>query len=493
MDVSYDALLRRLAVHYLANPAPEGGGWAMRRGERPLRGSILGTAYALSILRYAGYQPAQPEIRAGLLFLAIQASEDKRRPQTEWAVRHAVHTILGLTEWSTQRIRESLGETPDAVALAKSVEEATDYSVDWLRTHRRADSAWSAEPSPGSTATESETGESPHLCIAWTASVLYALSRLRERGRSELDLIEESRQWVIDQALAGDAVGAWPICGRSEPGIANTALAVIALSHRHALTGSSADSQAQMAAEAGRDWLLAHVAEWRDNEAGEDDPAADDGWQHVVWSLAPRACLSAGAPPHQPELRHPLRFAFERWGDRPYPGWFIRGVGKTGYSNWSVVQLGQVLKLAISRQDPLYVLDALADKLNQAGDPLIDIRLEEQTHTALVKAPNAAIERLPLANHPKQWALLLAFAREHPAHDLSHDAIDATLNSPPKGDQSWGAVRGLVHSLNQHIRDALNDKDVTVLSCTAKRGRRVTITATCRLVGHAPELDDPNL
>src|SRR4051794_27140090 len=112
MDVSYDALLRRLAVHYLANPAPEGGGWAMRRGERPLRGSILGTAYALSILRYAGYQPAHPEIRAGLQFLAIQASEDKRRPQTEWAVRHAVHTILGLTEWSTQRIRESLGETP---------------------------------------------------------------------------------------------------------------------------------------------------------------------------------------------------------------------------------------------------------------------------------------------------------------------------------------------------------------------------------------------
>ncbi len=120
-----------------------------------------------------------------------------------------------------------------------------------------------------------------------------------------------------------------------------------------------------------------------ENEAGEDDAEVDDGWQHVIWSLAPRACLSAGAAPHDARLVLALRHAFDRWGHRPEGGWYIKGVGKTAYANWSVVQLGQVFRLAIS-QDPLAVVGALASVGDHRGAERALILLDRSNRTAKV-------------------------------------------------------------------------------------------------------------
>jgi hypothetical protein len=442
----------------------------MRRGESDPEASTLGTAYVLSVMRYAGYQPDHPSVADGLAYLARQAN--RRNPH--WATRHAVHTILGLSEWQLDAIRDVA--PPGHTDLADDAKRAIQRSVKWLGDHRRDEGGWPSVPS-----------DRAHTCVAWTASALYALARLRERGypyrdnRQIRDLITDGRSWLLGLHQTEQPRGAtWPRCARTEVSVANTALAVLALSHRYLRDGSADDDVASQLAVAGRDALLDSSANWSRNEAGEDDAEADDGWQHVVWSLAPRACLSAGAAPHDPRLSRALRHAFDRWGDRPEGGWFIKGVGKTAYANWSVVQLGQVLRLAISRQDPLKVVEALASAGDHRNDEGAVILLDRSNRTAEIGMTGRPKHALNLAGSEKRWRLLAAFA-DAGRRELAGPLLDHAINQPTRGDRSWGPLKALCHALNEDVRKAFDEPSITVLSCTtAPPERRVIMHADCR-------------
>jgi hypothetical protein len=475
MKLSYDDHLRILGAALIESAWPDGG-WAMRRGERRYPPSVLGTAYALSILRYAGYGPGQPRVVEGIRFLINAASEDGQDEITGWSTRQAVHSILGLSEWTLAMIEDA--NPTDGQEIVVDVSHAIDYSLSWLHDRQTGAGGW-----------PSTHARDAHVCVAWTSSVLYALARLRARGHQYRDhdtvrgMLTRGRKWLLDQhAVAEPRGGFWAKCQRGEPSAANTALAVIALSHRHLTDGSPRDVHATTAADAGRDWLLDTSNLWSRNEAGEDDPASDDGWQHVVWSLAPRACLSAGAPPQHPNLQPALRHAFDRWGDRPFPGWYISGVGKTAYANWSVVQLGQVLRLAISRQDPVHVLDALT---HTGSEPYSDtktvITLEPVARTASIEIPGQSPQTLVLAASEKQWKLLQAFADAQGSRTLTLDALDPLINPIPKHDKAWGALKALCHTLNEGARQAFADKTLLLLSCTTRGAtRQVTLHASCQ-------------
>ena len=456
----------------------------MRRGERDLVPSILGTAYVLSILRYAGYHPHDQAVAQGLAFLAQRArtADDDQ----EWATRHAVHTTLGLSEWHPQAIRDAVPRGLEH--LASDVEEAIRGCTAWLASHQDAEGGWPSVPS-----------ERAHTGFAWTSSTLYALARLRERGHPYRDdphirgLITTGRTWLLARHHTREPRGvSWPKCERSERSVANTALAVLALSHRHLRDGSPDDDLAARIAAAGRDTLLDTSADWARNEAGEDDPEADDGWQHVVWSLAPRACLSAGAAPQDPRLGLALRHAFDRWGDRPEGGWYISGVGKTAYTNWSVVQLGQVLRLAISRQDPLQVVEALARSSHTDRDqPDAFLLLDRNARTAEISLPGRPLQTLSLAGSVKQWRLLSAFAETDGRRELAAVVLDQQLNhTNPKGDRAWGALKALSHTINDRIRAAFADPSLTILSCTTTGPeRRVILHTACR---YRDEVEPPH-
>jgi hypothetical protein len=95
-----------------------------------------------------------------------------------------------------------------------------------------------------------------------------------------------------------------------------------------------------------------------------------------------------------------------------------------------------------------------------------------------------AARTIPLRSHPKQWALLTAFAQEHPASHVSLPVVDRALNDQPKRPHAWGAIKGLAHSINQTIRDALDDQNLISISRGAANSTEPLVEQLAR------ELDD---
>jgi hypothetical protein len=443
--------------------------------------SILGTSYVLAILKYARTPFAHPRVQAGTRFLLESKGKHWWR-----APRHPVHTILGLTEWPDA----TTGSGIAGARLSREV-QATLLEALGLLGRQRERGGWPATVGG-------------HRCIAWTANVVYALGRLRERGvggevgKKTLALLRPAVDLLLAQQLDDDGRGqAWPRCGEVVVGdVPNTALAVIALSHRHVESAArDPDEQERwgIAYRAGRDWLLANHTLWEKAEYGEHDAEAADGWRHVVWSLAPRACLSAGTPPQHDRLYTAMRFAFDRWTARPIAGWAIQGDGVTAYADWSVVQLGQATKLAISRQDPLVVLHALyrgsVAGPDAAGVPQLTLNPFERT--ARVVTPQGT-RILELAGQNKRWAFILAFADRAlpPGSSLDAEALYLALN--PRAtrfdEKNWNALRGLVHELNSSVRKAFGEGAPRLFQSSGRGDRTITVLALCSVVRLENEL-----
>jgi len=487
--VSYDDRLAEVASWYRDHADPARGGWPMRWGETREatdRPSLIGTAYGLAVLRYARTPVTDDHVQAALRFAL-----DPGRTWT--STRHPVYTIHAATEWPETLAEDGMG--PGALVTPEHVHARIAAALDWLAANR-TDDGWPSSSFPDG-----------HRCLAWTAKVLYTFGRLRQRGdpyradetitdqiRSAADLLLELRHRLDD----GSTSGAWPFCGdnNNSPSIATTALIVIALSHRDVESAGTPEQQERWreAYRAGANWLLEQHGLWEDNEHGEHDPETDDDWQFAIWSLAPRACLSAGVSPNNPHLARGIDFAFNRWRSGKRPGWYILGKGVSGYSNWSVVQLGQVLKLAISRLDPVHVLRALQTgptALEMASD--ITILLDNSTRTAQLIRANGTRAAMPLARQEKRFKLLQAFA----ARDVPNGAMldFETLNSwvnDTNGKQiqnPWEAMKALAHQINEAARELLKDPSVQVMHATARKRKQrgIIINARCRF--KTPETD----
>ena len=288
---SYDDRLVKVATWYREHGDPEEGGWPMHWGETPgsRRASLLGTAYGLAIIRYARDPITADHVQGALRF----ALDEKR---TWSGTRHPVYMIHAATEWPETLIDGGMGS--HALVSTAHVHQRIVAALDWLARNRNGN-GWPAYPDGG------------HLCLSWTAKVLYALGRLRERGdpyradESLTAMIRSAVETLLEHQLPADsaAEGAWPFCGESTtPSIATTALIVIALSHRHVESASTPDQQQRWrnAYQAGAGWLLDHHQEWEENEHGEHDPELDDNWQFAVWSLAPARASPRGPTPATP-------------------------------------------------------------------------------------------------------------------------------------------------------------------------------------------------
>jgi hypothetical protein len=481
-ELGYEDRLQAVASRYREMQNPDGG-WPMRLGgDASEESSILGTSYGLSILRWAGAAHDDPVVRRGLHFLVTVANGQVDGPDgvPRWLkTRHPVAVILGLTEW-----RDALLDPND-----DTVATAVTQSLRWLREH-----------------IEDETGPawpgvlSKHRCWAWTSIVLFALGRLRARSvlyRRDVDLnqlIVRTVRGLNRGQLRGDehTDGSWPACAyepqrTAQPSAANTALAVIALSHRYVEAVSPEGGRSY---ELGRDWLLRTGSTWSRNENGEFDPAANDGWQHLVWSLAPRALLSARAEPDQWPLYDAVKFAFGRWHDHPAPGYAVTGSGITGYSNWSTIQLGQALKLAIARKDPLAVLDAIyiSERASHTRSEELELELDVTRQRAFVKFGPGPTETLDFSGQGRRWRLLLAFAERgvQPNNGLRADDLLPAIYAHADHPGNWGSLKGLTHSVNVALRATVKDNGVSVFSTFHKGGEAlVVIRVRCILFGDA--------
>ena len=478
MALSYDDRLAEVATWYRERAHPETGGWPMRWAETEAAmepPSLIATAYGLSVLRYARTPVSDPHVQAALRF-ALDGQRTWR------STRHPVYVIQAATEWPEALVEAGMGKS--ALMTADEVHARIADAVTWLTEHRTGASGW--PNSPGG-----------HLCLPWTAKTLYTFGRLRQRGdpyradeaitelvRAAADLLLEKRHTLPD----GSHTDAWPFCGsETEPSVAATALAVIALSHRDVESAGLPEQQERWrdAYQHGASWLLEHHELWEENEHGEHDPVANDNWQFAVWSLAPRACLSAGVSPSNPNLARGIHFAFARWRGGKRPGWYSRNGGVSGYSNWSVVQLGQVLKLAISRLDPLGVLRALqtgSTGLETGSD--VTLLLDSRTRSAQLMRANGQQATMRLARQEKRFRLLEAFASRDVRSGgvLDIETLDSWVNGSG-GDRvgnPWEAIKALAFQINESARKLLNDPSIQLLRTTARKERGIIITARCR-------------
>jgi len=484
--ISYHGRLAAVAAWY-RNHADAEGGWPMHWRETPAgrRPSLIGTAYGLAVVRYARTPVTDPDVQRALRF----ALDTKR---TWSSTRHPVYTILAATEWPEALTDGGMGDKP--IVTAPHVHQRIHDALEWL-AHNQGGAGWPG--SPGG-----------HLCMPWTAKALYALGRLRSRGNpytadeTIVRLIRDAAELLVDRQhpeTEAERSGAWPFCGETtRPSIAVTALAVIALSHRGVETAGTPEQQERWrdAYRAGAGWLLDHHHDWERNESGEHDPVADDDWQFALWSLAPRACLSAGTDPSHPHLAQGIRFAFDRWRGGTRPGWYIVGKGVSGYSNWSVVQLGQAIKLAISRLDPLRVITSLQEgptSLETASE--VTILLDPDTRTAQLVRANGDRATIPLIRQEKRFKLLYAFAeRGVPAGGaLDVDTLDLWVNNAAGRylAHPWQAIKALAHQTNEAAREALHDPTVQLLRATT-RGRQKAIVISARCVFQHAETETGN-
>jgi hypothetical protein len=491
-DLTYHEKLGLIAKWYLDHVAPEGG-WPMQWAEaaRPTKSpSILSTAYGLALLRHAGVASNDSAVQAGLRFILT-------RPSTGWEdTRHALYTILGLSEWPEMI---ALGTPNGGLGVQPTETQAkVADAVEWL-ADATDEGSWS--PSPGG-----------HPCIAWTAKVVYGLGRLRMRtARYRADqkitalLNAGVEVLVASQSVGpGDSSGSWAVCGGGDASVANTALATIALSHRFVESASQPQrADAWRAAYLrGRDWLLQNHDLWEANESGEDDPVAHDSWQFATFSLAPRACLSAGAPPEHPHLARCLNFAFNRWRRGVVPGWAIYGKGVTGYSTWSVVQLAQVLRLSISRQDPMRILRALQQgptRVNENAE--LALFLEGSSRTVSIRREGDAMRTLRMATQERRFLLLQAFAHREvaPGGALSIETLTQFVggrSSNASPQRKWNALKALAHETNEVVRAAVEDRAVQVFRTTTKPEPSLVLLARCVLqesTGHVMDEFPPDI
>lgn len=483
--LSYHGRLAAVASWYRDHADPDGG-WPMHWRETPAgrRPSLIGTAYGLAVVRYARTPVADENVQRALRF-ALD-------PVRTWSsTRHPVYTILAATEWPEALTDGGMGN--DAAITAAHVHGRVRDALDWL-TRERAGAGWPG--SPGG-----------HICVPWTAKVLYALGRLRSRGNpyssdeAIVELIRNAADLLSDGNTGGERFGAWPFCGGMDrPSVAVTSLAVIALSHRGVETAGTSDQQQHWreAYHAGAGWLLDHHHDWERSESGEHDPVADDDWQFALWSLAPRACLSAGTDPSHPNLAPGIRFAFDRWRGGNRPGWYVLGKGVSGYSNWSVVQLGQAIKLAISRLDPQRVITALQEGPTAheiASD--VTVLLDPDARVAQLVRANGDRATMNLNRQEKRFKLLHAFAeRNVPAGGaLDADTLQRWVNKAAGADLAhpWQALKALAHQTNEAARKALHDPTVQLLRATTRgKQQAIVITARCTLQHTEIETGDSN-
>jgi len=199
--------------------------------------------------------------------------------------------------------------------------------------------------------------------------------------------------------------------------------------------------------------------------------------------------LSAGLSPSNPRLASGFDFAFERWRGGERPGWYIRGDGVSGYSNWSVAQLGQVAKLAIARLDPLDVLRALQNRPEVASTAAdLTIVLDVSSRTAEVHQSGRPPETLNLVRQEKRFLMLEAFAvNEVPVGGmLDSKTVDDWINRDG-APMSWEALKGLAHQVNESTRELLDDPTVQVFRTISKSQRAIIAGAQCEVRDHDPE------
>jgi hypothetical protein len=476
----YVARLNKVRDRYLAHVSRDGG-WPTYLGEQgggEQPSSILGTAYSLAILRYALVPVEHERIQKALGFLVKEAAA------SNWTrSRQATHTILGLSEWPEAMVEGAVPSVPGLVPAEKVI-EAINQATAWLLSNRvNENTAW-----------PNLTGG--HACYAWTASALYSLGRLRQRGyhTNELrEVITDAVEWLLESRLPpkSDDFGAWPACGEQTnptPSLANTAFVVLALSHRGvaSIADDPDNGEWAQAYKKASDWLLENRSSWQWREQGEVDAVTEDGWQHILWSLVPRACLSAGAPVHDHRLFLGLRFGLDRWSDTSgREGWAISGDGVSTYSNWSVVQLAQGVRLSISRQDPWYVLKALHNYSPTTDDNVAKIELDINTKTARIYSEKGD-RKLDLSRQELRFNLLRAFAVRDARPGTTIDAerlYEDVKGSKKTSSNAWQSLKALVHQVNEAVRREYGTDEIGPVFMTTTRGRKhaVIILVACSL------------
>lgn len=397
--------LRRVVT---ARHSPNDGGWPHRLDVSNAASSIVSTAHVLEMLRAWNYEFRDPEVQAGLKYLADAVKTHTRPKTVQGPGRGEFSRYPAFALWGLCRFPQG--------PFSPHLKSGLEFALKWLQKNQLRTGGWSMEPSG-------------KFSFTVTMPAVHALDRLAfhpEYGKLSSTLAAHGRRAVVRENRGSDKRPWWtPYDEGAPPNGAATAMAVLTLAG-----GNDAEREL---ARGGITWLLNNPHEWV-NRTETDMLVEDRSWQMLSFSLGLRAVLHpcAKEAPTAAIYRSAVQYWDELWVEKAgawshHPGGIPSTTGSFG-----VVVAVRALRRAIPF-DPAKALDIKIAGSRSASRKLLPRppltltlwRSKKHIHIANQQGNTVAEGSI---KGPAQWRVLELVARQHLRGSAANDQRTQTIS-----------------------------------------------------------------